>query len=169
MKDAQGNRGWVAVMVAAIWMMLAATASGQDVIHPGVAFEDFMRGENPKALNRPQSPETAGAFPRATLTTLYSFCAQIGCVDGDTPEASLIQATDGNVYGTTAADGAYYGGTFFKISPAGALTTVYSFQGLTAPLGWLVEVLTGTFTEQPAREATRAGAAASSRSPPTAC
>ena len=30
------------------------------------------------------------------LTTLYSFCAQAGCTDGELPYAGLVQATDGN-------------------------------------------------------------------------
>ena len=71
--------------------------------------------------------------PSGTLTTLYSFCSQSGCTDGEEPLAGLVQATDGNFYGTT-----YYGrgnagvwgdsaGTIFKITPGGALTTLYSF------------------------------------------
>jgi uncharacterized repeat protein (TIGR03803 family) len=40
--------------------------------------------------------------PSGTLTTLYSFCSQSGCTDGANPYAGLIQAIDGNFYGTTS-------------------------------------------------------------------
>jgi len=58
------------------------------------------------------------------LEFLYDFCTTGGtvCVDGAAPAGGLIQATDGNFYGTTAVYG-----TVFKITAAGALTTVYSF------------------------------------------
>ncbi|MFI5117103.1 MAG: choice-of-anchor tandem repeat GloVer-containing protein [Terriglobales bacterium] len=39
--------------------------------------------------------------PSGTLTTLYSFCPQDGCPDGYNPLGGLVQATDGNFYGTT--------------------------------------------------------------------
>ena len=119
--------------------------------------------------------------PSGTLTTLYSFCSQSSCTDGAYPYAGLVQATDGNFYGTTtragptavarsskspqrhadhavqlcsqsgctdganpfaalvqATDGNFYGttycggangsdGTVFKITPSGTLTTLYSF------------------------------------------
>jgi len=61
------------------------------------------------------------------LTTLYSFCSQEGCADGVNPVDGLVQATDGNLYGTTSLAGAYGGGTVFGITPAGQLTTLYSF------------------------------------------
>src|ERR1700683_210219 len=71
--------------------------------------------------------------PKGALTTLYDFCSQTGCTDGQFPDASLIQATDGNFYGT-AADGGnaycYYGqqgGTVFRITSAGRMTTLHSF------------------------------------------
>ena len=44
--------------------------------------------------------------PAGTLTTLYSFCAQSACSDGFGPDAGLIQATNGDFYGTTYAGGA---------------------------------------------------------------
>ena len=66
--------------------------------------------------------------PGGTLTTLYSFCPQTSCPDGTNPFAGLVLGTTGNFYGTTANGGANgHGGTVFKITPAGALTTLHSF------------------------------------------
>jgi uncharacterized repeat protein (TIGR03803 family) len=65
--------------------------------------------------------------PGGTLTTLYSFCSQSGCTDGSAPVAGLVQATDGNFYGTTYSGRSYGYGTIFKITPSGTLTTLYSF------------------------------------------
>jgi uncharacterized repeat protein (TIGR03803 family) len=70
--------------------------------------------------------------PGGTETTLYSFCSQNNCADGWTPTAGLVQATDGNFYGTTYAGGTsthcdYGCGTIFRITPGGTLTTLYSF------------------------------------------
>ncbi len=64
--------------------------------------------------------------PTGTLTTLYSFCSETGCTDGELPYA-LMQAANGNFYGMTSAGGANRQGTVFEITPAGALTTLYSF------------------------------------------
>ena len=89
--------------------------------------------------------------PSGTLTTLYSFCAQSGCTDGEYPVAGLVQATDGNFYGTTEYGGAYGGGTVFKITPSGTLTTLYSFcaqSGCTDgeyPVAGLVQATDGNF------------------------
>lgn len=61
------------------------------------------------------------------LTTLYSFCTTPGCPDGEGP-SGLIQAANGDLYGTTFFGGSSYnGGTIFSITVSGALTTVYSF------------------------------------------
>jgi uncharacterized repeat protein (TIGR03803 family) len=65
--------------------------------------------------------------PSGTLTTLYNFCSQSGCTDGFGPEAGLIQASNGDLYGTTFYGGATNSGTIFKINLAGTLTTLYSF------------------------------------------
>jgi len=64
--------------------------------------------------------------PSGTLTTLYRFCPQIGCADGSFPTGALIQATDGNIYGTTRVGGEG-GGTIFRITPAGEFTVLYTF------------------------------------------
>src|SRR5204863_5777609 len=60
------------------------------------------------------------------LNSLISFS---GVADGSYPQASLIQASDGNFYGTTAQGGAFGQGTIFQMSPAGALTTLAHFDG----------------------------------------
>jgi uncharacterized repeat protein (TIGR03803 family) len=53
-----------------------------------------------------------------TLTTLYKF-------DGEgQPDSPLIQATDGNLYGTT------FDGAIFRVTLAGDLTTLYTFSRL---------------------------------------
>lgn len=61
------------------------------------------------------------------LTTIYSFCSQSLCTDGRIPFGGLVEGTDGNLYGTTAAGGLHDDGSIFQITPAGALTTLYSF------------------------------------------
>ncbi len=63
--------------------------------------------------------------PSGALTTLYSFCSQRNCTDGEQPSAGLVQASDGNFYGTTLGGGANGYGTVFKITASGALTTLY--------------------------------------------
>jgi uncharacterized repeat protein (TIGR03803 family) len=41
--------------------------------------------------------------PGGTFTTLYSFCSQAECADGYYPGTRLVQAADGDLYGTTQA------------------------------------------------------------------
>jgi uncharacterized repeat protein (TIGR03803 family) len=55
---------------------------------------------------------------------LYSFA---GGSDGRNPQSGLLQASDGNFYGTTWAGGAGDAGTVFRITPAGVETVLYSF------------------------------------------
>jgi uncharacterized repeat protein (TIGR03803 family) len=65
--------------------------------------------------------------PDGTLTTLYRFCTQTNCADGANLGSALVQATDGNFYGTVYGGGGYGSGTFFRITPAGQLTTLHNF------------------------------------------
>jgi uncharacterized repeat protein (TIGR03803 family) len=85
--------------------------------------------------------------PSGTLTTLHSFCTEGGssCTDGTVPEAGLVQATDGNFYGTTYDFGAHGYGTVFKITPSGTLTTLHSFDGTDGgdPIAGLVQATRG--------------------------
>ena len=65
-----------------------------------------------------------------TESVLHSFFD--GLTDGGGPAGSLIQASDGNFYGTTPSGGANDVGTVFKITPAGTETVLYSFKGAPA-------------------------------------
>ncbi len=58
--------------------------------------------------------------------TIYSFCTQPACADGGGP-FSLMQATDGNFYGTTQQAGGPNSGTIFEITPSGAYTVLHTF------------------------------------------
>ena len=50
-------------------------------------------------------------------------------VEGYDPSGGLVQATDGNFYGTAGVGGTNNDGTVFKITSRGVLTTLYSFCG----------------------------------------
>jgi uncharacterized repeat protein (TIGR03803 family) len=79
-------------------------------------------------------PISAGTIfkitPSGTLTTLYTFP---NFSDGCNPAAGLVLSSDGNFYGTTSTCGAtssgcaFGCGTTFKITPAGALNTLHTF------------------------------------------
>ncbi len=58
------------------------------------------------------------------LTTFHNFT---GGAEGGSPEAALIQARDGNLYGLTRVGGTHSRGTIFKISLTGLLSTFYNF------------------------------------------
>lgn len=65
------------------------------------------------------------SLPAQTFANLQSFTGTNGAV----PQGALVQAVNGDLFGTTAAGGANGDGTIFKITPQGALSTVYSFAG----------------------------------------
>jgi uncharacterized repeat protein (TIGR03803 family) len=48
---------------------------------------------------------------------------------GAAPFAGLTQAADGNFYGTTVEGGDFHAGTVYRLTPAGALTTLHHFRG----------------------------------------
>src|SRR6478672_11347102 len=79
------------------------------------------------------------------LTTLHSFNGG----DGRSPEATLVQGSDGNFYGTTPLGGAHAKGTVFKIDSTGSLTTLHSFSGFPAdgavPVAGLIQGNDGNF------------------------
>jgi uncharacterized repeat protein (TIGR03803 family) len=85
--------------------------------------------------------QLAGAQP--TFIPLYSFT---GGNDGENPIAGLVQANDGNLYGTTSYGGTNFDGTIFRITTNGVLTPLYSFTGGhdgAEPRGGLVQASDG--------------------------
>jgi len=60
------------------------------------------------------------------LDTVRRFCAGTECPVGQTPTI-LLQAADGDFYGTTALYGSGGFGALFKITPTGSLTVIYNF------------------------------------------
>jgi uncharacterized repeat protein (TIGR03803 family) len=82
-----------------------------------------------------------------TLTTLYSFCSQSDCTDGEYPQAGLVQGTNGDFYGTAWMGGANGDGTVFRITPSGTLTTLHSFDGTDGevPEAALIQATNGDF------------------------
>jgi uncharacterized repeat protein (TIGR03803 family) len=83
--------------------------------------------------------------PAGIETVLYSFGSG---TDGANPQASLIQASDGNFYGTTSGGGANNFGTVFKVTPAGVESVLYSFRAGTdgaTPQASLIQASDGNF------------------------
>ena len=77
-----------------------------------------------------------------TLTTLYQFNP---AVDGTLPLGSLVLATDGSFYGTTArGPDSSSGGTIFRLAPDGGFLSLRSFtQERAAPFAGLIQAHDG--------------------------
>jgi uncharacterized repeat protein (TIGR03803 family) len=71
------------------------------------------------------------------ITTLASFNG----TNGAGPEAGLVEDSNGSLFGTTSAGGAYGAGTVFQVGASGAIATLVSFNGANGavPLAGLVE------------------------------
>ncbi len=62
------------------------------------------------------------------LTTIHQFCSvNRDCPDGAEPVGGLLQATDGNFYGTAQEGGATFTGIAYELTPTKSFTTLYSF------------------------------------------
>jgi uncharacterized repeat protein (TIGR03803 family) len=132
--------------VFALGLLVAATPRAQaqtfSVIHNFTGGSD---GGNPlagfaidAAGNFYGTTSAGGAYGAGTVfkvtakgkvIVLYTFT---GGTDGANPEAGLfVDATNGNLYGTTNAGGAYGAGTVFGVTAKGKETVLYSFTGKT--------------------------------------
>lgn len=83
--------------------------------------------------------------PDGSYTELHHFS---GGPDGGAPVSKLVEGIDGNFYGTTRVGGANGFGTFFKVTPAGAVTTLVDWsQNSTgwSPYGNIILAADGNF------------------------
>jgi len=88
------------------------------------------------SMKNSKSQFTLGlALACAAITFSLAVCAQAQTVtylakfggnNGSEPFGSVVQATDGNFYGTTAFGGTGYGNVF-RMTPSGKITSVYNF------------------------------------------
>jgi uncharacterized repeat protein (TIGR03803 family) len=127
---------WILGLVLICAPAARAQSWGEVVLHSfdlgdgGLPYAGLIQGIDGNFYGTTEEGGAAGTVfqltPSGTLTTLHWFT---GGADGGWPYAGLIQGIDGNFYGTTwgGGSGTYPGGTVFKITPSGTLTTLYSF------------------------------------------
>jgi uncharacterized repeat protein (TIGR03803 family) len=86
-----------------------------------------------------------GTPPVASTATVHLFN---GGSDGAFPYGGLVQGSDGNIYGTADGGGKVFAGTIFKVTPAGTMTTTYSFPSTPEganPLAGLFQARNGNY------------------------
>jgi uncharacterized repeat protein (TIGR03803 family) len=110
--------------------VLYSFAGGSDGEHPYAA---VIEGSDGNFYGTTYQGGTSGLgtvfklTPSGTETVLYAFAG--GSSDGATPEAGVIQGSDGNFYGTTLQGGSGGFGTVFKLTPSGTETILHTFAG----------------------------------------
>ena len=127
---------------AVLLVCVATTIARAQTFSQFLAF-DGANGSSPSTGSMAQGPD--GAFYGTTIyggangvgtvfristhgrLQIYSFCSQLDCTDGSEPVDGVLLGPDGEFYGTTTRGGANGSGTFYKISQAGRLTTLYNF------------------------------------------
>ena len=161
MASTRGNRGWAAMAVVTIFMMLAAAIAA-----PAQSFKTVVNfnGTNGASPYAPPVQGTNGNFygttefggipgqgtifevtPKGALRTVFTF--DIVATAGAYPIAAVVLATDGNLYGTAESGGPYGGGTVFKITSSGMLTVIHNFNSTDGadPRAALVQAADGNF------------------------
>ncbi|HWZ81084.1 MAG TPA: choice-of-anchor tandem repeat GloVer-containing protein [Terriglobales bacterium] len=82
--------------------------------------------------------------PSGTFNVLYNFDGP----HGQFPLGSLTQGSDGKLYGTTEAGGTFNGGVVFRMTTAGKITVLHSFNPTPdgfGPVAGLVQATDGNF------------------------
>jgi uncharacterized repeat protein (TIGR03803 family) len=125
-----GTQGWGTIFTLTQdggFAPLFVFAGGSEGQNPGAGLIQAANGLFYGVTERGGTNDDGTVFQMSadgTVTPLYSFTAKS---DGAVPIASLTQGIDGNFYGTTYEAGLSNAGAIFKITPAGALTTLHTF------------------------------------------
>jgi len=149
----------IVVAFALIALCLPSTSDSQVTFEVLKGFEaPFVHGESPYAgliqgtdgsfygTTRSGGSAGLGTIFRfdatGALTTLHHFA---GGSEGAYPYAGVIEAADGNLYGTTLSGGIFDSGTIFRLDAAGTLTTLHTFPYNTLTYAGLVQAADGSF------------------------
>jgi len=113
---------------ATLHSFAGGTTDGQ---YPGVKLRDVSDGSLYGSTGSGGASGLGTIFrydPGSGVTTvIYSFSG--APADGSQPSCRLRKGHDGNLYGATYYGGYFDLGTFFRITPAGVLSVLYSFAG----------------------------------------
>jgi uncharacterized repeat protein (TIGR03803 family) len=85
-----------------------------------------------------------GAIFKVTSAGAITLLHGFDSTHGAEPYAPLMQASDGNFYGTTSGGGNYNNGVVFEMSPAGAFTDLFDFNPNTDGAGPFAALVQGT-------------------------
>ncbi len=127
---------------------------------PDLPYAGLIQGKDGSFYGTSQFGGTSGAgtifkYAGGKVTVLHSFPEQSGGFfsDGAYPKAALLQASDGNLYGTTSYGGVlttyYQSGTLFRITTKGVFTKLWDFNATdpavngVSPFGGLIQASDG--------------------------
>ena len=92
--------------------------------------------------------QNAGVLFTVKSSGNFSVIALFDEANGTNPYSPLIQASDGNLYGTASTWGSFEWGTIYRTTASGDLTVLYNFNGSLGagnPLAGLIEGTDGKF------------------------
>jgi len=145
---ATGNYGIIYKMTTAGSMKVLFTFNGT-VRYPYA----ILQGSDGNFYGTAGTSTTAGnngivfkVTPTGKFNVLHNFTGYPS--DGSQPYGAIIQAGDGNFYGTTRAGGQNNLGTIYKMTPKGVVTVIHSFSNDALghfPLAGLVQATDGKF------------------------
>ena len=92
-------------------------------------------------------PPILGTIFRITTAGTFTLLHSFDSTNGAVPLAALVEATDGNFYGTTSRGGPTGRGTVFRMTRTGVVTVLHTFSGPegSGPVAALVQASDGQF------------------------
>jgi uncharacterized repeat protein (TIGR03803 family) len=124
----------------------------QIVARPGACLSAAIVASAVSVSTFAEPPVATGNMPRGGTPAYSLFYVCKGSPEGGNgcigPSGPLIQAADGNFYGTSSGGGDFvYWGTVFRLTPQGEFSLLHSFSGDdgNGPLGGVVQASNGDF------------------------